>query len=92
MYCRYWLTAKKRSALMHDRPIKPLDLAIYWIEFIIRHKGAPHLRVAGVDIPWYKYFLLDVLALSLAVILFVIICLKYIFKRLCLSSKKLKVN
>lgn len=46
---------------MRDRPVKPMDLAVYWTEFVIKNKGAPHLRVAGVDLPWYKYLLLDVI-------------------------------
>ncbi|XP_018579870.1 UDP-glucuronosyltransferase 1-9-like [Anoplophora glabripennis] len=49
---RYRNNAKKRSKLMHDRPVKPMDLAVYWTELVIKHKSAPHLRVAGVDLPW----------------------------------------
>jgi glucuronosyltransferase len=41
---------------------------VYWTEYIIRHKGAPYLRSAVLDLAWYQYFLLDVIAvLSLAV-------------------------
>ncbi|CAO2639494.1 UDP-glucuronosyltransferase 2B15, partial [Lemmus lemmus] len=32
------------STIHHDQPMKPLDRAIFWIEFIMRHKGAKHLR------------------------------------------------
>lgn len=73
---------------MHDRPIKPLDLAIYWIEFVIRHNGAPHLRVAGVDIPWYKYLFVDILIFIIVVsVIMYILC-----SRLCFSIKnKVKV-
>lgn len=42
--------------------MSPLDTAVYWTEYVIRHKGAPHLRTAAVDMPWYEYLLLDVLA------------------------------
>ncbi|KAG5863492.1 hypothetical protein JTB14_033049 [Gonioctena quinquepunctata] len=59
---RYREIAKKRSVLMHDRPMKPKDLAVYWIEFVIRHQGTQHLRVAALDLTWYQYFLLDILA------------------------------
>jgi glucuronosyltransferase len=41
---------------------------VYWTEYVIRHKGAPHLRSAALDLAWYQYFLLDVIAvLALAV-------------------------
>ena len=38
-----------------------METALYWIDYVIRHKGAPHLRVAALDLPWYKYHVLDVI-------------------------------
>jgi glucuronosyltransferase len=35
---------------------------VYWTEYVIRHKGAPHLLSAVLDLAWYQYFLLDVIA------------------------------
>jgi len=35
---------------------------VYWTEYVIHHKGAPHLRSAELDLAWYQYFLLDVIA------------------------------
>ena len=35
----------QRLAMLHrDQQMKPLDNAIFWIEFVMRHKGAAHLR------------------------------------------------
>ncbi|KAL1491843.1 hypothetical protein ABEB36_012378 [Hypothenemus hampei] len=56
----YRENAKFRQKLYHDRPEKPMKTAIYWIEYTIRHRGAPHLTVAGAKLPWYKYYLVDV--------------------------------
>ncbi|KAF5295475.1 hypothetical protein FQR65_LT10463 [Abscondita terminalis] len=53
-------TAKERSKIMHDEPMKPLEKAIFWIEYVIRHRGAPHLRSPALNLSWYQYFLLDV--------------------------------
>lgn len=49
------------SEIFRDRIIDPLDTAIYWIEYVIRHKGAKHLRTAAIDLPWYSYYMLDIL-------------------------------
>ncbi|XP_033990271.1 UDP-glucuronosyltransferase-like [Trematomus bernacchii] len=38
------------SEIHLDRPVPPLDLAVFWTEFVIRHKGAEHLRVAAHDL------------------------------------------
>lgn len=55
------------SSLHKDRPIEPLDLAVFWVEFVMRHKGAPHLRPAAHDLTWYQYHSLDVIGFLLAV-------------------------
>nr|CAI5816849.1 unnamed protein product [Callosobruchus analis] len=76
---KYKENAKRRSAVFHDRPIKPMDLAIYWIEYVIRHKGAEHLRVAGAKLPWYQYFSLDCIALIILVTLSPLLPIKLLF-------------
>ncbi|KAM9085747.1 UDP-glucuronosyltransferase 1A10-like isoform 3-T3 [Megaptera novaeangliae] len=60
------------SRLHKDRPMEPLDLAVFWVEFVMRHKGAPHLRPAAHDLTWYQYYSLDVIGFLLAVVLTVI--------------------
>lgn len=46
-----------------------MERAVWWTEYVLRHNGAKHLRSAAVDMPWYQYFLLDVIAFLLAVAL-----------------------
>lgn len=50
-----------------DRPQPPIETAIYWIEYVIRHKGANFLKTAAVDMSFYQYYLLDVFAFLLIV-------------------------
>lgn len=93
IHSRYRENAKLRSKLLHDRPMKPMDLAIYWTEFVIRNKGAPHLRVAGLDLPWYKYLLLDVVAFILIVPSISVFLLFIAIRKLwCNSVHKQKVK
>lgn len=66
---KYSQTVKKLSKVFHDRPLNPMQTAVYWIEYVIRHEGAPHLRVAGVGLSWYKYYMIDVAAVVLSGIL-----------------------
>ncbi|XP_027521338.1 UDP-glucuronosyltransferase 1-1 isoform X2 [Corapipo altera] len=60
---------QRLSDLHLDRPIHPLDLAVHWVEFVMRHKGAPHLRPAAHDLNWVQYHSLDVLGFLLLVLL-----------------------
>ncbi|XP_012641429.1 UDP-glucuronosyltransferase 2B4-like [Microcebus murinus] len=62
----YKENAMKLSRIQRDQPVKPLDRAVFWIEFVMRHKGAKHLRVAAHDLPWLQYHSLDVLGFLLA--------------------------
>lgn len=82
---------KKRSRLFHDRPMSPMDTAIYWIEYIIRHNGASHLRVVGKDLPWYQYLMLDVIGFLL-IVLWLIVQLIYSIARFIALKRKKMVN
>nr|XP_012641414.1 UDP-glucuronosyltransferase 2B7-like isoform X1 [Microcebus murinus] len=62
----YKENAMKLSRIHHDQPTRPLDRAVFWIEFVMRHKGAKHLRVAAHDLTWFQYHSLDVLGFLLA--------------------------
>lgn len=72
---------------MKDRPIKPLDNAVYWVEYVIRHQGAPHLRYPGMDLTWYQRHLLDVVAFVIGTS-FLILSSIYIFLKLLFQKKK----
>jgi glucuronosyltransferase len=60
---------------------------LYWTEYVIRQKGAPHSLSAVLDLPWYQYFLLDVIAmLALAVgsvVLIVYMTLRAVLDKTC---------
>nr|XP_023410885.1 UDP-glucuronosyltransferase 2B31-like [Loxodonta africana] len=62
----YKENAMRLSAIHHDQPVKPLDRAVFWIEFVMRHKGAKHLRPAALSLTWYQYHSLDVIGFLLA--------------------------
>uniref|UniRef100_A0A8C8W7W8 glucuronosyltransferase n=1 Tax=Peromyscus maniculatus bairdii TaxID=230844 RepID=A0A8C8W7W8_PERMB len=54
------------STIHHDQPMKPLDRAVFWIEFVMRHKGAKHLKSLAFNLTWYQYHSLDVVGYLLA--------------------------
>jgi len=65
----YQRNAKAIAARFRDNPIHPLDETAHWIEHTIKHGGATYLKSNGVNLTWYQFFLLDVVAAALAVIL-----------------------
>ncbi|EHB02574.1 UDP-glucuronosyltransferase 2B18, partial [Heterocephalus glaber] len=62
----YKENAMRLSRIHHDQPVKPLDRAVFWIEFVMRHKGAKHLRPLAQNLTWYQYHSLDVIGFLLA--------------------------
>ncbi|XP_072385463.1 UDP-glycosyltransferase UGT5-like isoform X1 [Diabrotica undecimpunctata] len=85
------------SERFKDRPLPPLETAVYWTEYVVKHKGAPFMKTAAVDMPFYQYYLLDVLAFIFA-ILGLIMYLAFYITRLILkmilraSAKKVKMQ
>ncbi|XP_042534099.1 UDP-glucuronosyltransferase 2B31-like isoform X5 [Dipodomys spectabilis] len=76
----YKENAMRLSRIHHDQPVKPLDRAVFWMEFVMRHKGAKHLRPALHDLNWFQYHSLDVIGFLLACVAALI----FIFTRCCL--------
>ncbi|XP_037646388.1 UDP-glucuronosyltransferase 2A1-like [Sebastes umbrosus] len=56
----YRTNMQRLSRLHRDQPMKPLDTALFWIDFVIRHKGAAHLKAKAYRLPWYTYHSVDV--------------------------------
>ncbi|KAL0994878.1 hypothetical protein UPYG_G00128660 [Umbra pygmaea] len=57
---------QRLSSLHRDQPIKPMDSALFWLEYVIRHRGASHLRTSANRMPWFSYHSVDVFLLLLA--------------------------
>ncbi|XP_052531228.1 UDP-glucuronosyltransferase 1A1-like isoform X17 [Tympanuchus pallidicinctus] len=87
---KYKENIQRLSELHLDRPIHPLDLAVHWVEFVMRHKGAPHLRPAAHDLNWIQYHSLDVFAFLLAVVLLILFisvkCCMFCCRRCCFKK------
>lgn len=77
---RYKENMKQMSARYRDRPMSPTETAVYWTEYVIRHKGAHHLKTAAAKMPWYQYLLLDVIAFIIFVFIVVVLILYYTIK------------
>uniref|UniRef100_G3UDG4 UDP-glucuronosyltransferase n=1 Tax=Loxodonta africana TaxID=9785 RepID=G3UDG4_LOXAF len=90
----YKENAMRLSAIHHDQPVKPLDRAVFWIEFVMRHKGAKHLRPASLSLTWYQYHSLDVIGFLLAcvaIVTFLVIkCCLFGYQKFFKTEKKKK--
>uniref|UniRef100_A0A3B4ZCD7 UDP-glucuronosyltransferase n=1 Tax=Stegastes partitus TaxID=144197 RepID=A0A3B4ZCD7_9TELE len=89
---RYKENVQKLSDLHKDRPLDPLELSVYWTEFVMKHKGAKHLKAAVHDLNFIQYYCLDVVALLVTVVLVCVMltvkCIKLCFRK-CFRRRKL---
>ncbi|XP_057627554.1 UDP-glucuronosyltransferase 2B1 isoform X3 [Chionomys nivalis] len=76
----YKENAMRLSRIQHDQPVKPLDKAVFWIEYVMRNRGAKHLRPALHDLTWFQYHSLDVIGFLLACVAAVV----FIITKCCL--------
>jgi len=78
--------AKIQSQIFKDQPMKPLDRAVYWVEYVIRNGGAKHLISDSIELNDVQYFLLDI-SLIFLVLTILIIWLCYLIKIKMMSKK-----
>ncbi|XP_067012668.2 UDP-glycosyltransferase UGT5 [Anabrus simplex] len=84
----YQEKVKWLSALFRDQQQSPLEKAVYWTEYVLRHNGAPHLRSAALDLYWYQYYLLDVLAVLLVVPMLLLAGLILLCRTVCFRKRQ----
>ncbi|XP_073955954.1 UDP-glucosyltransferase 2-like isoform X1 [Choristoneura fumiferana] len=91
----YMETAKKIAARFKDRPMNPLDTAVWWTEYVIRHKGADFMKPPKISYIAYQMldvylFLLGVVAVIIYVILKVITLIINVFGSKNVTKKQKK--
>lgn len=83
----YINNTQKMSKILRDNPLNPLEESMFWMEYVIRHKGAPHLKSAAQKLSWISYLLLDVVAGFFFIIFTFIFFIKQLFKIIFKKNK-----
>ncbi|XP_059612718.1 uncharacterized protein LOC132259183 [Phlebotomus argentipes] len=76
----YKTVAESNALLYKDRPMSALETANFWIEYVIRHKGARHMQSHAVHLNFWQINSIDVIAFLLLIVL-------VIFKVFILTAK-----
>jgi glucuronosyltransferase len=91
----YAENAMKISKLFQDKPQKPLEKALWWIEYVMRNPDAPQFTPTNLKIGWFaacSYDVLLTLIIAVHIIAFIIYKLYKSFKKLFSSSDKSKLK
>ena len=85
----------KASNIFNSRPERPAARAASGIEHILQF-GGDHLRSVAFDVPWYQYWMVDIMVLVLVtvhVIMYVLHkCGAMFYRTCCRKSKKEKMS
>ncbi|KAJ8733176.1 hypothetical protein PYW08_001474 [Mythimna loreyi] len=80
----YRRNVERFRSLVQYAPQSPLERAVWWTEYVLRHGGAKHLRSPSANITWWHYLELDLvltlLAAFLIAVTLIIVVLRFVYK------------
>ncbi|XP_017083962.2 uncharacterized protein LOC108116535 [Drosophila eugracilis] len=56
---KYKMRANQISQTFKDRPMNPLETAVWWIEYALRNRDISHIRLKLEDVPLFYYYRID---------------------------------
>ena len=75
-----------------DQKESPQERAVWWVEYLIRNGKTGFLKPYSLQLEWYQYHLLDVIAVIFSILLIVTIisisCCCFIIKKCCFKVKR----
>ncbi|XP_013164469.1 PREDICTED: UDP-glucuronosyltransferase [Papilio xuthus] len=82
----YKKKALEISQRFKDRPMTPLDTAMFWLEYLLRNNNVEALKNPALELNWFEYLMLDVYVI---VLLFGIIIIYVLHKTMLLIKSVL---
>ena len=87
---------RKANKIFLDQKESPVERAVYWIEYIMRHDGADFLKPKSMGLYWYEYHHVDIILLvfsifSIIILIIIKLCM-CCCRRICKVGAKRKVE
>lgn len=89
---KYTKSAQKVSKLFQDKPRKPLDTAIWWIDYVIRNPEAPIYKSPTLELGFLASNNYDIFLVCIALFHIAVFSLRCIFKKLFGKKDKPKIK
>jgi glucuronosyltransferase len=80
MNSEYYENAKLHSNRFNDRIKTPEETTVYWVEYVIRHQGAPHLTSPAHNLNYAQRNLIDVYGFLTLISLLIVTVNLWIFR------------
>jgi glucuronosyltransferase len=79
---KYTERVQELSKIFRDKPQHPVDLAKYYVDYVIRNKGAPFMQSSSTYLNFVELNNIDVYAIIGAILFFLIYIPYFLFKKL----------
>lgn len=89
---QYMLQAKEISSVFRHNLIHPMDEFVWWIEYVIKFRGAKHLKSIAAEMSVFTYLMLDVLIVNVIGIVAVGFAIRFGIKKLRCKMKTIDVK
>ncbi|CAL4119358.1 unnamed protein product, partial [Meganyctiphanes norvegica] len=70
--------ARQQSVVLRDQQRSPQENVNFWLEYVLRHNGAVHLRSPLLRMPWYRLFNVDVWLCLIVIVVLLMTLLVYL--------------
>ncbi|CAO1433288.1 unnamed protein product [Diamesa serratosioi] len=85
---KYQQHLQQHWELTQTSPTAASQIAIYWIEQVLKHNGLKHLKVASSKLSFYKLYLLDIISVIFIILLAYTLIMQYHLIKQYVSRKE----
>lgn len=78
---KYQKNTNEIASRLHDQPQPPMEKAIFWVEYVLRHDGAYYMQTSAQYLNFIEYHNLDVYATFAAAIFLSIFLPIYVIRK-----------
>lgn len=87
---KYKENIRKLRELINDQPMTSRERAVWWTEYVIRHKGVKHFQYHGTSVPLYQRLWLDFIGISTVILVVSVKLVSFIVKKMFSTFFKMK--
>lgn len=77
---KYAASIKKCSQIFHDMP-NPQETVTFWVNHVLKFGGS-HLKPTYMDMPMWQFFMVDIIAFCVLVLVLMFVCIKWCCNRI----------
>ncbi|XP_058120497.1 UDP-glucosyltransferase 2-like [Anopheles ziemanni] len=89
---RYKRNIARLGRLVRDQPMRPVEKAVWWTEYVIRHGGVDHFHYPAARMPFLQYHYYDVAGAGLLLLAVLLGALYFVLKRIVRFLLQKKIN